>query len=145
MREKGRNIKSTMILAAASTAGAEAVLTSAAEMLAGFESGKLIVATKASLASGETLKQTVTLQHSPDNSTWTSVVVADEVVVGTGASGGSANVYLTPIEFDFNRNALGLYIRSLVSPTFSASGTDTGIITATLLGGGHVENPVTRG
>lgn len=85
------------------------------------------------LASGATLSlKTVAVDHSPDNSTWTTgyLTFSDPGVVATGASGGSTVTGVTSLTADLS--SAYRYVRFNFTPDLSAANTDT----ASLIGVG---------
>ncbi len=107
----------------------------------GFESGEFSVAYSAVLASGETLSVAKFYRDSEDNSAWGATTsLLSETVLGTGASGGTTleGVSNTDVEL-LNKNR---YIKFIVKPTLSASGTDTLKFASVIILGGSDSIPV---
>lgn len=142
----GSILKSYSCFNHAATAGAgtdNTLVTGANVEGAGYNAGKLVVGGVVALASGKKITSTVTLQHSENGSDWTSIPVTEAEVWKT-ASGAAYTGVLDPIEYDFNRNALGKYIRALGTFDLDASGTDTSNVGAMFVLSGGWENPISR-
>jgi hypothetical protein len=98
------------------------------------------------LGSGHTLSLYLDLQNSSTNSTFTDFATETAAVVATGASGGSTvtGVYrfVNPptgaptTSPGIDLNGAQRYVRLLVIPHLSATGTDTAIITGAITFGG---------
>lgn len=123
--------------------GDDTAITGASVLAQAYNTGKLVVTYTATLAEGKTLDLDVLLLHSDDNSTWTTVTVETAKVVSTGGTGGSTNTGV--YEYDFNREKIGRYIKSTVTPNLNATGTDTARVATLFVLGGAYENPVTVG
>lgn len=115
-----------------------------------FHSAKLSIAFLTSLASGETLSFGVDIQESDDDSDWdTAEVVQADTVVATGTVSGENGVREYRIDLQGNGQARKRYVRFNITPTLSASGTDTVACAATCeLAGNRVvterTNPTTQ-
>ena len=151
MKNTSLNSKTALILSGSMTAGGTGdntmITSDSTETFLGFNSVKVVVGAKATLASGATLKIVkAQLETSANGSDWTLVdTIAEDVTLGTGASGGSTGAHLTPFEFDVDRSQLSAKLRVLVTPDLSAANTDTAIISGYIVGYDAYENPVTRG
>ena len=113
----------------AQTAGATATITGATIDREGFAGGSLPDSMQtaflydSTLASGKTLVVYFDVQHSTNNSTFTDFATGTGTTTVTGASGGS--VQQGSISFNVNLHGAYRYIRTLVVPSLSATGTDT--------------------
>jgi hypothetical protein len=151
MQKNSLNSKTALIFSGAMTAGGTGdntlITSDSTETFLGFNSVKIAVGAKATLASGATLKIVkANLETSANGSDWTLVsTIAEDVTLGTGASGGSTNAHLTPFEFDVDRSKLNAKLRVLITPDLSAANTDTAIISGYVIGYDAYENPVSRG
>jgi len=123
--------------------GDDTAITGASVLAQNYNSGKLVVTFTATLAEGKTLDLDVNFYHSDDNSSFTTVTVAEAVVVATGGTGGST--VTGTYEYDFNREKIGRYIKCTVTPNLNATGTDTARVATLFILGGAYENPVTIG
>jgi hypothetical protein len=105
----------------------------------GFGSAVLVVAGRSSAAVGETLKFTVKISDSDDNSSFSSdTTLATTVTVLAGGASPQSFVY----ELTLDLAAYKRYVRFKLTPDLSASGTDTAQYGATLVCGGAVSKPV---
>ncbi len=87
------------------------------------------------LAAGKTLSLQVQLQTSPDNVNWTNYLSAASAIVATGPAGGGTlfGVYRLIVPSADNPanipgvslNSASRYVRAVVTPTLSATATDT--------------------
>jgi hypothetical protein len=96
------------------------------------------------LGNAETLTVTGKVQYSANGSDWTDVATAATLLTLTGdsVSGGSYERGVARIGFDLNKGAR--YVRVVITPDCSASGTDTAIIGAGVaIFGGLQEAPQT--
>lgn len=90
------------------------------------------------LAATKTLSLATVIQHSDDGSTWATYVSEAATVVATGPTGGATVTGQHAI--NVNLRAAKRYVRSVVTPDLSATGTDTAtIVEVAVLGG---ENPL---
>lgn len=92
----------------------------------------------ATLAATKTLSLTTVIQHSDDGSTWAAYQSEAATVVATGPTGGGTVSGQHSIAV-----ALGSakrYVRAVVTPDLSASGTDTATVVESAVFGG--ENPL---
>lgn len=99
-------------------------------------SAKLVVLADAVLGTGETLTLRGRLEDSANGSSWAALAgetPADVVETLTG---------LHVAGFDFNIEGARRYIRAVVTPTLSASASDTVDVAAVLVVGGAYETPI---
>lgn len=105
-------------------------------------SGKLVVSYSTTLAEGETLTLAANLQ---DDTAGDGAAAADfgdayaAAVVATGGTGGSTET--GTIEIDVDLSGADAYVRCQVTPTLSATTTDTAAIAGTFVLGGSQETP----
>lgn len=122
--------------------GNNSALTGAAVDRAGLEyplSCVLATFAEATLQSGQTLTLTTKLQHSANNSDWADFATEAAAVVATGPSGGGA--VTATHELDVDLSGANEYVRAVVTPDLSASGTDTAVVMAAICFGGEPELP----
>lgn len=136
----------------ASVAGAEAELTGITIDRLGtgnlFQSAVVlayVTETGDVIADGDTVKVTINIEHSDDNFSTT----ADYIPPGYSSTVISNDVQLFAgtVNYGFKAFAVDLsqakrYVRLMVTPNFSASGTDTGLVSAFWILGGPNEAPV---
>lgn len=92
------------------------------------------VGAKAVLAVTKTLTVTGKIQDSADGSTWADVKSFGTLISLLGGSGGTTERGANLMQID--RARLRRYVRSVVTPDLSATGTDTAVIqTVGILGG----------
>lgn len=110
----------------------------------GFDSLKVIIAYKATLAEAKTLSIAANLQ---DATSSVGAGVADygdamaSAVVATGDTGGSTETGV--VELDFDISGANQYVRVQYTPNLNASATDTATLAAVYILGGAQVQPVT--
>lgn len=105
-------------------------------------SGKLAIAWKATLASGNSATIIAGLQHSDDDNTYTNLENASGAVSIAALNSGAAQRGV--LEIDVDLTGAKRYIRPRRTPTLSASGVDTMVTTGLLMqGGGNNLAPAT--
>jgi len=101
--------------------------------LLGYSSLSLVMPWVTSLTADKTLSILTKYQTSPDNSTWaTAVTLQASTVVKTGAVTAGTGF----VKLDLNVDNLPRYIKFLVTPDLSHSGTDTAIVAGVAILGG---------
>ncbi len=111
----------------------------------------VIVAYDATLAAGKTLSLTFDLQTSIDGQNWTDYAIQPATVVATGPTGGGRVVGVSRLTRQDSNIASGYsvgvdlsgarrYVRLLLTPDLSNTGTDTAVISTVGVFGGF--NPV---
>lgn len=109
----------------------------------GFDSLKVLIAYKTTLAQGKTLSIAANLQDATSSG---GSGVADfgdamaSAVVGTGGTGGSTETGV--VELDFDISGANQYVRVQYTPDMNASGTDTATLAAVYILGGAQVQPV---
>lgn len=104
----------------------------------GFGSGVLVIAGRTNAAASETLKVTVKISDSADNSSFGSdTTLATAVTIATGGASAQSFVY----ELNLNLASYRRYVRFKITPDLSASGTDTAQWGAAIVLGGAVQKP----
>lgn len=102
--------------------------------------GVLAIPYTATLAEGETLTLTYTVQEgAASDLSDAETLKAAAVVVATGDTGGSTETGV--LEVDLQLSAAGRYVRCNVTPDLSASGTDTAAISGLLITAGADRMP----
>jgi hypothetical protein len=96
------------------------------------------------VASNLTATKTMTvhtvIQHAPDGTTWTTYTQPNGVApidLVQSATGANVGIQTTNVDLSGAHE----FVRIQVTPTLSASGTDTGVVAATLIFGGEAEQP----
>lgn len=110
-----------------------------------YESAKLLVPYEATLADGETLSLAANFQTADDDTGTNAEDYGDAMsnqVVATGPSGGGTVSGVA--ELDVNLDGARLFLRSQITPTMSASSTDTATVGAALVRGGANTQPQTN-
>lgn len=98
-------------------------------------SGVLAVSYTATLAEGETLSLTYSVEEGAESDLSDAAVLkTGTVVLATGDTGGSTEAGVA--EIDLNLKAAGRYVRADLTPDLSASGTDTAALAAVVVCGG---------
>lgn len=95
------------------------------------------VAYQCTLSSTKTLTITIAIQHSEDNATWTAYGTqpANQVI-----SASTANAIFTQ---NVDLHAANRYVRLVITPNLSNTGTDTASVAGLLVLGGANELPAT--
>ncbi len=88
-------------------------------------SGELAALFSATLASGKTLSVSFDLQDSPDGVNFSDYATQAATVVATGPAGGGT--VSGQSAFNVNLSGARRYLRALMVPTLSATGTDTAV------------------
>lgn len=139
MSDIGSYVKAVVCGAVSATAGGagdNSAVTGASIDRLGYESCKLVIGYKTTLAASETLQFAVEYQESDDNSSWDTAVALQ---AATTAKTGAATNFHGDVEFDVDLGAKKRYIRFNFTPNMSAAGTDTAICMAVcVLGGSNV-------
>lgn len=87
---------------------------------------QLVVAAKTNLAANNTLSVSVAISDSDDNSTFNTAKAIGSYTVATGATAGDLCTY--PI--NINLSGFARYVKFIITPDLSASGTDTATVNA---------------
>lgn len=105
------------------------------------ESGLVVIAGRATMASGETLTIAANLQDSPNNSDWTdhSTVLATTTVLS--AAGGALTASAFQVQLPVDLRGAERYVRVQATPNLSRAGTDTAEMFGVLVLGGQQELP----
>ncbi|HBT00571.1 MAG TPA: hypothetical protein DEB47_12085 [Citreicella sp.] len=99
------------------------------------QSGVLAIPFTATLAAGDTLSVTYTVQEGEtDDLSDAATLITDTVVAATGPTGGGTVTGC--LRIDVKLRAGGRYVRCNYTPNLSASGTDTAALSALLICGG---------
>lgn len=104
-----------------------------------FLSCKVVIGAAATLTSGKTLAVAANLQDSTNDSDWVDfgTVVASAVLL----TATSAAEFLGVLELDRDLSAANRYVRIQATPDLSHTGTDTAVLSLTLVLGGGDEVP----
>jgi hypothetical protein len=106
----------------------------------GFGSGVIVIAGRTNTASGQTLKFTVKVSESDDNSSYgADDVVANAVTVVNGAASAQNFVYEVDVKLVERRKR---YVKIKITPDISTGSVDTAQWGAALVMGGSVTAPV---
>lgn len=107
----------------------------------GFDSGVLLIAYEAALASSKTLTVAVQLQHGDDSDAGDieDLAATYDVTSRVLTEAETATKGVLAIDIDVSR--IKRYFRVQVTPTLSASGTDTAEVTSVLVLGGASDLP----
>jgi len=108
-------------------------------------SAKICIPYTTTLQATETLSLTAIVQHDSDSAWGTVATFATQLtatVIATGDTGGSTETGV--IELDINLEGAKQYVRSIITPDLSASGTDTFKIGCCWVLGGFGELPSTN-
>ena len=92
-----------------------------------FNAASVMVATNATLASGNSITLSVLVQDSANNSDWSTLVAATPVAARTATGGAFTNGALAG-RMNVNLSQARRYIRPVVTTTLSATQTDTCIV-----------------
>jgi len=93
------------------------------------------------LAITQTFSITIGEQQSDDDSDWDTETVVQAVTVAATGLVSAGATYKGLIEDDINLTAKKRYVRYNITPTLSASGTDTAAFLASVIKGGAVSKP----
>ena len=101
------------------------------------ESVALLIGGKATVASSQTLRVTVTLQESVDGTTWTNLVTGTATVGPVTVVNGVTTAADWQYEFGWDLTKVTQdRLRFVVTPDLSASGTDTANVFGVVVFGG---------
>lgn len=139
--EIGAMIKAFKLYGATQTAagaGDNTEVTTSSVDRSGYGSGVFVFAGRSNAATNETLKLTLKISDSDDDSTFSAdTTLKSAVTVYSGGASAGNFVY----EVDIDLAKYKRYIRFKLTPDLSASGTDTAQWGAAFIAGGAVTKP----